>query len=87
MIVVDASALVKYLLREEGWERPSRYVRTMKPLYSLVHLLKEVTNAVWKDAFTRKAMISRFAMHLYNLGGRLIDSQVVILESELKTLK
>jgi len=59
VIVVDASALAKYLLREEGWEEASRYVRTMRPLYSLDHVLKEVTNVVWKDASTRKAVTSK----------------------------
>lgn len=59
MIVVDASALAKYLLREEGWEEVSRYVRTMRPLYSLEHVLKEVTNAVWRDASTRKVVTSK----------------------------
>jgi predicted nucleic acid-binding protein len=59
VIVVDASALAKYLLREEGWEEVSRYVRTMRPLYSLEHVLKEVTNAVWRDASTRKVVTSK----------------------------
>ncbi|MCL7389373.1 MAG: hypothetical protein LZ173_05485 [Thaumarchaeota archaeon] len=57
--MVDASALAKYLLREEGWEEVSRYVRTMRPLYSLEHVLKEVTNAVWRDASTRKVVTSK----------------------------
>jgi len=87
VIVVDASALVKYLLREEGWEEASRYVRTMKPLYSLDHVLKEVANVIWKDASTRKVITSKFAMRLYDLVERLIDSQVIILENELKHLK
>lgn len=87
MIVVDASALAKYLLREEGWEEVSRYVRTMRPLYSLDHVLKEVTNAVWKDTSTRKVITSKFAMPLYGLVERLVDSQVIILENELKHLK
>ncbi len=45
MIVVDASALAKYILREEGWEKvytllASDYVVTVD------HALKEVLNAV-----------------------------------------
>ena len=48
MIVIDASALAKYLLREEGWTRVSRYVRERRPLYTVDHALKECANAVWK---------------------------------------
>jgi hypothetical protein len=59
----------------------------MRPLYSLDYVLKEVTNAVWKDASTRKVVTSEFAMRLYGLVERLVDSQVIILENELKHLK
>jgi hypothetical protein len=49
-------------------------------------VLKEVTNAVWKDASTRKVITSKFAMRFYDLVERLVDSRVIILENELKRL-
>ena len=42
---------------------------------------------IWKDASTRKVIASEFAMRLYVLVERLVDSQVIILENELKHLK
>lgn len=44
MIVVDASALVKVLLQEEGWEEVGLTARTA----TLDHALIEAANAVWK---------------------------------------
>ena len=46
MIVVDASALAKYILREEGWKGVGSFIKEKKPLYSLNHLIKEVGNAI-----------------------------------------
>ncbi len=46
MIVIDASTLVKYLLREDGWIRVSQYIRERRPLYTVDHALKECANAV-----------------------------------------
>ncbi len=43
--MVDASALVAFFLREEGWRGLARYlVRTV----SVDHVVKEFYNAVWK---------------------------------------
>ena len=60
MIVVDASALAKYALREEGWEVVAGYLKGARPLYSVDHLLKEVANALWKHARAR-AVFPRFS--------------------------
>ncbi|ANF23621.1 hypothetical protein A7C91_09260 [Thermococcus piezophilus] len=46
MIVIDASAIAKYILKEEGWEHLEQYL-AMGPV-SVDHALLEVTNAVWK---------------------------------------
>ena len=87
MIVIDASALAKYVLHEDGWEEVSRYIREMRPLYSVDHVLKEVANAIWKHAFIRKLITAKVALQLYNLLERLTVSQVIILEDELKYVK
>ncbi|RLE86885.1 MAG: PIN domain nuclease [Thermoprotei archaeon] len=87
MIVIDASALAKYVLHEDGWEEVSRYIREMRPLYSVDHVLKEVANAIWKHAFIRKLITAKVALQLYNLLERLTVSQAIILEDELKYVK
>jgi len=87
VIVIDASALAKYVLHEDGWEEVSRYIREMRPLYSVDHVLKEVANAIWKHAFIRKLITAKVALQLYNLLERLTVSQAIILEDELKYVK
>ena len=46
MIVIDASSLAKYLLRERNWEVIENYL--VKTTYSIDHILKEVSNTIWK---------------------------------------
>ena len=45
MNVLDASALAKFVLREEGWRE---VIRFLGDAGSVDHILKEVANAVWK---------------------------------------
>jgi len=66
--VVDASAVVAFFLREEGWERLSRYMfRTA----SVGHVVKEFYNSVWRAVRGRKLtpeeageMVSMFKRYL-----------------------
>jgi len=81
--VADASALVKYLLHEEGWDRVAFYVREMKPIYSVDHAVKEVGNALWRHSM-RKIIDSDTALKLFQAFLRLIETGVIILEPELK---
>ncbi len=48
MIVIDTSVLIKYLLKEEGWEKVSEFLRNSGDLVSLEMALIEGANAVWK---------------------------------------
>lgn len=86
MIVIDASALAKYILHEEGWEEVSRYVRKMKPLYSIDHVLKEVVNAVWKHTM-KNIILPEIAIQLYGSLEKLAKSQVIVLEDELTYMR
>jgi len=62
--VADASALVKYLLHEEGWDRVAFYVRKMKPIHSVDHPVKEVGNALWRHSMW-KALDLDIALKLF----------------------
>jgi predicted nucleic acid-binding protein len=86
VIVIDASALAKYILHEEGWEEVSRYVRKMKPLYSIDHVLKEVVNAVWKHTM-KNIILPEIAIQLYSSLEKLAKSQVIVLEDELTYMR
>lgn len=46
MIVIDASALAKFILKEEGWNEVAEYLKA--GTLSVDHIVKEVTNAVWR---------------------------------------
>ena len=47
-MVVDSSALAKYMLREEGWEDVEK--RLERGAVTLDLAVKEVLNALWKRA-------------------------------------
>ena len=87
MIVIDASALAKYVLHEENWERVGAYVRELRPLYSVDHVLKEVGNAIWKHCHLRRILGRDEATRLYRALLRLIEAGVVILEPETDYLE
>jgi predicted nucleic acid-binding protein len=46
VIVIDASTLAKFVLREENWERV--YEVLSKETISVDHVVKEIANAIWK---------------------------------------
>jgi predicted nucleic acid-binding protein len=82
VIVIDASALAKYVLYEEGWEQVSRLVKSMKPIASVDHVLKEVGNAIWKHCCVRRIIDEAKAMSLYEKLLKLVETGVIVLESE-----
>ncbi|MEL9990502.1 MAG: type II toxin-antitoxin system VapC family toxin [Thermoproteus sp.] len=79
-IVVDASALVKYLLREEGWELVSNAIRA-QPLYTVDHAIKEVANALWKH-HARGLADRDVVLKIWRAFGRLIEAEAVVVEDE-----
>ena len=83
--MVDASALAKYILKEEGW----RDVRKLLEggAVSVDHVVKEVSNAIWRKCAVLKLEDAEAAVRRYELLVELIRSGVVVLESELKYLE
>ncbi len=59
MIVIDASSLAKYILREENWKRVREYL--LDDPYSLTLALAEVSNAIWKHHVLYKAISNKEA--------------------------
>ncbi|RLF24994.1 MAG: PIN domain nuclease [Thermoprotei archaeon] len=86
MIVIDASALAKYVLHEENWHIISSYIRKTRPLYSVDHVVKEVGNAIWR-CHLRRIIGREDAIRLYNGLLRLVETGVIILESEMEYVK
>ena len=82
MIVVDASALSAFILREEGWEELARYmVRSL----SVDHVVKEVANTIWKAACVRKMLTVNEALKAFKILLMMVGKNLV-LHSELKYL-
>jgi len=46
VIVIDASTLTKFLLKEEGWEEVAEYLKAGTS--SVDHIAKESVSAIWK---------------------------------------
>ena len=79
MIVIDASALTKYILRERGWRAVEEYLE--RGAYSIDHVIKEVSNAIWRHSVLRGMIDSSLAMELYGVLKALIGD-VIILEPQ-----
>ena len=61
MKVIDASALIKYVNRESGWERIQEYL--LAGCITVDITLKELANALWKRAM-RKELTEKQAIEI-----------------------
>lgn len=82
MIVIDASALSAFLLKEPGWRKLASYLTNA---LSIDHIVKEVSNSIWK-ALTKKLINEQEALQLHGLLNSLIGVNV-IAEPEGKYVK
>ena len=80
MIVVDASALVAFFLREEGWRELANY---MARTISVDHVVKEFYNAVWKAYKLRRRITLSQAQQIIKLFKQYIEYNME-LRSELE---
>ena len=78
MIVIDASAITKYVLKEEHWEQVRDYL-TAEPC-SLDLALAEVSNAIWKHQVIYRKISSSEATLLFEPLQKL-GADVLILKS------
>lgn len=86
MIVVDSSAFLKLLLREDGWEEVIPYLEPEMNPHTVDLLAIEVANVVWKYV-TKFGLITRQqALNLLEHAGRLIEEGVIALEPSVSYL-
>lgn len=78
MTVIDASAIAKYVLREENWEQVRDYL-AVEPR-SLDLALAEVANAIWKHQVIYRKISGREASLLHEALQKL-GVDVLVLES------
>ncbi len=82
MIVIDASTLAKYLLKEKNWLSVEEYL--LKEVYSVDLIVKEVANAIWKYVVVHKVISVDLGLQLYKQLRRLVEEDIIILESQEK---
>ncbi len=85
MIVIDASSLAKYVLREENWFKVEKYLYRDNIL-SIDLLLKEVLNAIWKHCTLLKTISYEIALNKKGILYKLVKENVIVIESESKYL-
>jgi predicted nucleic acid-binding protein len=78
VIVIDASAIAKYVLREAYWEQVRDYLAAEPCSQDLA--LAEVANAIWKHQVIYGRISSREATLLYEALQKL-GADVLVLES------
>ena len=86
MIVVDSSAFLKLLLKEDGWEEVIPYLEPEMEPHAPDLLAVEVTNAIWKYAIKFKLITRRQAVRLQEHVERLIEEGVIALEPSVRYL-
>lgn len=76
--MIDASALIAFLLREEGWRDLVKYmVRTI----SVDHIVKELYNAVWKASIKQRKLSAENVTKIMQLFKSYVGKNL-ILEDE-----
>jgi predicted nucleic acid-binding protein len=81
VIVIDASALSAFVLREEGWRNLAGYLANA---VAPDHVAKEVANAIWRAART-SALTEEESRKAFSVLLRMVGRNIV-LEPELKYL-
>jgi len=82
VIVIDASSLAKYVLKEEGWFKVEEYLT--KEVCSIDHIVKEVANAIWKHAVIHGRVSEETAEKLFRVLRKLIEENIVKIEEQTK---
>jgi len=82
VIVIDASTLAKFILKEKGWEEVAEHLKAGTLSVDLV--VKEVANAVWKRF--RKGAASREESEIMLNALKEIQERAVKVEGELTYL-
>lgn len=79
MIVVDASALIAFFFREEGWADLAQY---MAETASIDHAVKEFYSALWKSVKVRKTISLEDAMKIAELFKSYLEKNMLIEPEE-----
>lgn len=87
MIVIDTSALSKFLLREENWEKVVPYLDPSSEPHAVDMIIVEGTNAIWKYCEKYGLITKEQAFSLYRHMMRLVNERVITIEPSKKYLE
>jgi predicted nucleic acid-binding protein len=79
VIVIDASILVKFILKEEGWNKIADFLKAGTISVDLV--IKETVNAIWKRVM-RKEISLEDAKRMFEAMKGILN-KAVIIENEM----
>ena len=82
MIVIDASTLAKFVLKEDGWREVAEYLKA--GTLSVDHAVKEVANAIWRR-FRQGTVTHEEAKTMLNALKEILE-RAVRVEGELTYL-
>ena len=85
MIVIDASSVAKYVLREENWELIEKRL-LHDDVITLNLMLEEVLNAIWKHYSLLKTITLETVYAKKNILYRLVREEIIRIEHENKYL-
>jgi len=86
VIVIDASSLAKYIIKEEGWAGVEKHL-VNNQVYTLDLAVKEVLNVIWKYSVIFRALSPNIAMEKYSILTNLIENKIVSIDDEKRYLK
>ena len=87
MIVVDSSAFIRFLIKEEGWEKLIPYLNPDAKPCSVDLLIVETANAIWKYVERFKRIDEDQGLNLLERVMKLVEEDVLRLESALSYLR
>ncbi|GAB6101317.1 type II toxin-antitoxin system VapC family toxin [Thermococcus atlanticus] len=87
MIVIDTSALCKFLLKEEGWMEVVPYLQPESNAHAVEMLLTETTNVIWKNVRIYRNLRREDGEKLLSALELLVDKGVITIKENRKYLR
>ena len=87
MIVIDTSALCKFLLKEEGWREVVPYLQPERDAHAVEMLLTECANVIWKNVRIYRNFGREDGENLLGALELLVDKEVITIEENRKYLR
>ena len=87
MIVIDTSALCKFLLKEEGWREVVPYLQPESDAHAVEMLLTECANVIWKNIRIYRTFGKERGEKLLSALELLVDKEVITIEGNRKYLR